>query len=188
MGTVVIGLDPSSKKIALSISVDGGPPLLRHRILAAGNVPHACLQSFRYVRDVVREYRAQGHRVFIFIEEPVVGRGGVRSTLSQTKTHGAMLAGAQSGGAFVSSVNNQSWKKRVVGSGNAGKPQIKQWVAENWPYLLQEAKGDQDLIDAGCIMKYGLDVVKTRDRIASGEVNLEDVDIRSARTRTKKEK
>lgn len=162
---VIIGLDPSSRKIALAISVNGGKPTLRTKALGMNDMPRACGVAYRFVRSVVREYASDGHHVFLFIEAPVVGRGGVGSTLKQTKTNGAMQAGAFTAGASVVEVNNKTWKKRVVGNGNAGKPQVKQWARDCWPYLHDLADGDQDLLDAGAILRYGEKIISTQDRI-----------------------
>lgn len=170
---VIIGLDPSSRKIAMAISVNGGKPTLRTKALGLNNMPRACYVSQRYVRSVVKEYTDQGHHVFLFIEAPVVGRGGVGSTLKQTKTNGAMQAGAFGAGANVVEVNNQTWKKKVVGKGNAGKPEIKKWAKDCWPYVYELADGDQDLLDACAILRYGEKIVNTQDRIE--EEMLEEV-------------
>lgn len=162
---VIVGLDPSSRKIAMAISVDGGKPKLQTKTLGMHDLPRACYQAHRYVRSVVKQYTAQGHHVFLFIEGPVVGRGGVGSTLKQTKTNGAMQAGAVGGGASVTEVNNSTWKKQVVGSGRAGKPEIKKWIKDCWPYAYELADGDQDLMDACAILRYGEKIINTKDRI-----------------------
>ena len=162
---VIVGLDPSSRKIAMAISVDGGKPILQTKTLGMHDLPRACYQAHRYVRSVVKQYTAQGHHVFLFIEGPVVGRGGVGSTLKQTKTNGAMQAGAVGGGASVVEVNNQTWKSKVVGSGRAGKPEIKKLVKDCWPYAYELADGDQDLMDACAILRYGEKIINTKDRI-----------------------
>lgn len=166
-GRVLIGLDPSSKKIALAISVGGAKPTFRTKALPQNDMPRACKEAYKYVRDTVKEFTKEGHRVFVFIEEPVVGRGGVRSTLMQTKANGAMQAGASMAGALVQEVNNSSWKKRVVGKGNCGKPEVKEWLRQNWPYAYVKADGDQDIMDAACILRFGEQFISVKEKIDS---------------------
>lgn len=160
----IFGLDPSSKKIALAVSVNGNAPILYARMLPNDNAL-ACLHAYRFVRKMVGKYVKRGVEVYLFIEEPVVGRGGARSTIVQSLVQGGMLAGAASAGAEIHKVNNSSWKKKVVGNGNAGKPQIKEWVRTHWPHLYDLADGDQDCLDAGCILKFGMTVIETKDKI-----------------------
>ena len=44
-------------------------------------------------------------------------------------------------------VDNRSWKKVIIGKGNAGKPDIKKYAVEKWGDIFPE----QDYADAACI-------------------------------------
>ena len=44
-------------------------------------------------------------------------------------------------------VDNRSWKKVILGKGNAGKPDIKKYAVEKWGDIFPE----QDYADAACI-------------------------------------
>ena len=44
-------------------------------------------------------------------------------------------------------VDNRSWKKQILGKGNAGKPDIKNFAVEKWGDIFPE----QDYADAACI-------------------------------------
>tara|TARA_Y100000296_G_scaffold5518_1_gene6741 strand:- start:752 stop:1123 length:372 start_codon:yes stop_codon:yes gene_type:complete len=44
-------------------------------------------------------------------------------------------------------VDNRSWKKIILGKGNAGKPAIKQYAVDKWGDIFPE----QDYADAACI-------------------------------------
>lgn len=183
MSTIVIGLDPSSKKIAVAISVNGRKPTVKTKVLSKDN-PTACHEAEVWVKELVRSLRKPGVKVYLFVEDPVVGRGGARSTIMQALVQGGMLAGGIAGGAEVHKVNNSSWKKRVVGNGNMGKPGIKDWVRQNWPAYYLLSGGDQDLIDAGCILKYGQGVVEMKTRIEAARLDeLEIAPRRIKRTR-----
>lgn len=44
-------------------------------------------------------------------------------------------------------VDNRSWKKQILGKGNAGKPDIKKYAVDKWGDIFPE----QDYADAACI-------------------------------------
>ena len=44
-------------------------------------------------------------------------------------------------------VDNRSWKKQILGKGNAGKPDIKKYAVDKWGDVFPE----QDYADAACI-------------------------------------
>ncbi len=73
---------------------------------------------------------------------------------------------AQTAGALLSAIDSPcylvpvtSWKKDVVGKGNASKEEVAKWLEEfqNPRYLACE--GDQNRIDATCIAMYGEAIV-----------------------------
>lgn len=93
-----------------------------------------------------------------FIEEPVVaGARNLRSSLQIAQVAGAIMA------APIDSylVPVSSWKKEVVGKGNANKEQVSEWLKDNHPYLYSITGGKQDFVDATCIRLYG-DIVESR--------------------------
>lgn len=97
----------------------------------------------------------------IFVEAPVVGRGGVRSTLVQAYVSGAIQAAASAYGG-VHLVNVQSWKKAVVGSGRADKQAVKQAIISHG--LSDDLP--QDFYDATAICLYGLAAVRRASTMA----------------------
>jgi Holliday junction resolvasome RuvABC endonuclease subunit len=92
----------------------------------------------------------------VFVEAPLVGRGGVSSTLPQAYVSGALQGALWSRGANVSLVNVSRWKKVVIGKGNATKANVAEAVRLRWPDLYRRTKGDADCIDAVAIALYGL--------------------------------
>lgn len=115
--------------------------------------------TYRFVKGII----AKGHRVFLLIEEPVVGKGGAYATIKQSKVHGAIVAGAVAAGADVEAVNNTSWKKTVTGKGNNSKVEVARYVRKSWRNLSTAAGPDQDLIDAGCIFHYARTMLEKRN-------------------------
>lgn len=172
---IIVGIDPSSLKIAFVWTGDDNR--VQHKIVKlpkdtdfAVRCEAAYSETGRLLRRIER--RHPGEAIFVFIEEPVVGRGGAYATISQSKVQGAILAAAQRVKAVekVSGANNSTAKKTVVGKGNAKKPEITAWAAKYWRALydasLTHLKGDQqDIVDAGMINRYGAHVLKVRVRM-----------------------
>lgn len=105
---------------------------------------------------------------YIYVEDPVVGRGGSRATILQSQVQGIVLSVAvQSGALGVYGVNNKSWKKVVVGNGNASKDEVAQWLEEHEPDLAERAGSDQDLVDASCIHLYGKIMLERSGQISA---------------------
>lgn len=175
--TVVIGIDPSSRKLAAVVSVIGDEanvqtitkPLPQDK-------PTACLLAFEWARTLVETHKSLGD-VYAFIELPVFGRGGPGSTIPQAQVNGALLAGLQMAGANVTPVNNARVKKEVIGRGNANKDDIREWVKLAWNDLYVKIEKDQDLCDSAMIYQYGSQVVSLRDKIAAKK-NLEGVSVK----------
>jgi Holliday junction resolvasome RuvABC endonuclease subunit len=169
MPPVVIGVDPSSRKLAAVISVIGDEPNVRYLTKALPqDKPVACLMAFEWMRALIEEESKRGE-VCVFIELPVFGRGGPGSTIPQAQINGAIIAGAQIAGADVSLVNNARVKKEVVGKGNASKDDIRVWVKEAWPKLYAKIEKDQDLCDSAMIYVYGKRTVELRDKIVKSK-------------------
>lgn len=163
--TTVIGVDPSSRKLAAVVSAIGYEDAVYTRVKTLPqDKPTSCLMAFEWMRALVEEQSSTD--VYVFIELPVLGRGGPGSTIPQAQVNGALLAGGQRAGADVNLVNNARVKKEVVGRGNATKDDIRDWVRQDWPSLYADIESDQDLCDSAMIYVYGKKVVEHRDHIA----------------------
>jgi Holliday junction resolvasome RuvABC endonuclease subunit len=91
----------------------------------------------------------------VFIEEPLVGRN-TRVSMKIAQTAGAVMATL--GTPFTARayfVDNKTWKKAVVGNGNASKEKIAEWLSATYPAYATLCEGNQDRIDATCIGLYG---------------------------------
>lgn len=167
---VIIGIDPSSKKLAAVTTVgDGGPTVWTARLTSTDIGERAAAAygaSLAFVRNLPIGPES---RVFVFIEDPVVGRGGARATIVQAKVHGAVVAAFHRSGKCeaIKVVNNSHAKKKIVGKGNASKDDIKEWCRVYWRQAYRAAGNgvDQDLLDAAMINRYGAGVIQTMDRM-----------------------
>lgn len=172
---IIVGIDPSSVKIAFVWTDDR--QRMSHKIVKLPkdtDFAVRCAEAHAKTAMLLRriERRHPGQTIFVFIEEPVVGRGGAYATISQSKVHGAIIAAAQLNKSVekVTGANNTTAKKQVVGKGNAKKEEITAWAAKYWRELydasLTYLKGDrQDIIDSGMINRYGAHVLNVRVRM-----------------------
>lgn len=167
MNRAVIGLDPSSAKIAMTIAIDGAKPyMLSRNFVKGGDIGLICLAMFRYTRSKLLPLVNDNDEVHMFIEEPVYVRGHA-AVIRQARANGAILAGARSAGARTHLVQNTSWKKKVIGNGNANKAAVSRWVRDNWSYAYVLSSKDQDLIDSACILRYGQLTLDIADNLNS---------------------
>lgn len=95
-----------------------------------------------------------------FVELPLSGRGGTKVTMQMAMNVGALSSTLLNCGIPVQGANVQSWKREVVGRGNAGKPEVTQWLGDHHPALYAECerltkKHRQDAVDAICVALYG---------------------------------
>lgn len=148
----VIGIDPSSKKLAFISSWKNSNFFQFYKVSLPGDILQATGAAFEEAYSIFEGYPGD---VAVYMEAPVVGRN-IHSTIVQAQVGGAVMAAAHQTGVKLFLVNNTSWKKQVLGMGNAGKTQISAWLEENWPEAYNLAGRDQDLIDAACISRYGV--------------------------------
>lgn len=156
----IIGIDPSSKKIAFCTTE--GSLVSMHTTSLPEGVLHAAGVAF----EEAFLFFCKLPKAKIFMEAPVMGPNA-HSTIIQAQVGGAVLAAAHRAELDVELVNVNSWKKQVVGNGHAKKPEVSKWLEENWPKAYNLAAGDQDLIDASAINRYGYNHVRLAEAIIS---------------------
>lgn len=150
----VVGIDPSSKKIALCVTqshrVDETPKLEVVSLPAGGfrATGAAYREAFCFLQSL-----GSGH---VYQESPVVGKNAY-STIVQSQVGGAIMAAAQNLGSWdFHFANVSSWKKQVAGKGNLGKPEVAEALQRIWPEAYDLCNGDQDLVDACMINRFGV--------------------------------
>lgn len=156
---VIIGIDPSSRKLAAVVNVLGDPEFDVHiKHLPAKLPAETCLLAYAWVRRLCHRYSSEGYDVRCYLEAPISAgaKGGVKALLPQAQVSGALLAGAMSvRSASIDLVSIQTWKKQVIGKGNATKTDVKQWAAQYWRAIYESNPSDQDVLDAAAINRYG---------------------------------
>jgi Holliday junction resolvasome RuvABC endonuclease subunit len=158
----IIGIDPSSRKLASISAILGQEQnyVIDTIALFPKDRPRSCAIATKWMRHLVASLHEQVDDVYVFIEAPVLGRGGARATIPQAQVGGCLLAGAYTSNAKdIVLVNNQRAKKEIVGKGNASKDEIKAWCRVVWPAVFREAGTDQDVCDSAMIYAFGAKIV-----------------------------
>jgi Holliday junction resolvasome RuvABC endonuclease subunit len=178
---VVIGIDPNSHKLSLVWNRPGNKKAFFKNIeLVKGDPVLATGIAGREIDDFFRAMAFDHKRTFVYMERPVMGIGGPGATIPQSFVQGAVIAACFKYNIPLRLVNNQSWKKRVLGSGGIDKPEVARRMTELWPEFVarlpkvnarQWKDGpnglpDQDLVDAGAIHLFGKANVSLRRAIS----------------------
>lgn len=156
----VIGIDPSSKKLAFCVTGKRFKIAHMHKKSLPEGVLHATGAAFEEAFLFFQNCPSAR----VYMEAPLVGRSAY-ATIVQAQVGGAVLAAACKAGVNVELVNVNSWKSQVVGNGHASKEQVREWLEENIPHAYILAGGDQDLIDAAAITQYGVQHESLRQSI-----------------------
>lgn len=157
MPRLTVGIDPSTKKIAVVAVVDEPRVLLAKSYVLLKRSEKQDMASLGRAVDAVRDFIRWADQVaptgerYAWVEDPLVGRGGVTTTMKQALVGGIIRGLLVDAGFEVRNVNVSTWKKQVVGNGRAQKPAIRQCVKLKWPKVMQQVGNDGDLVDAAAI-------------------------------------
>lgn len=102
---------------------------------------------------------------YVFIEEPLVGRG-VKASMMISQTAGAIMAALAGCGVQTEMVNVKTWKMQVCGNGNAAKHDVRLWLEQTYGAYADQCGEDQDAIDACCIGLFGVRTVRIAHDLA----------------------
>ena len=152
---IVIGVDAASSRAAFVAL--RGTEFFTMAVTKFGPVgPVSCAAGANAARTFLDQLPWQiTQPIQAYVEWPVLGRGGFRSTMVQAFTSGAIQGTLHERGCVTQGANVSSWKKAVVGKGNATKEEVVQSLRLRWPSLYHQVVGDQDLCDAASIALYG---------------------------------
>ena len=88
----------------------------------------------------------------IYIQNP-------RTTVQLASVVGCVKFGCYYNGFNLTGVDNKSWKKVIIGNGNASKADIMAFAIDKWGDIFKE----QDYADAACIALWGLRNFKLKE-------------------------
>lgn len=156
---IVAGVDLGVHKAALSIFQDGELTSVDHLELTGMNrsieLATIGLWVFGYTKVVDH----------VFIEKPLIGRN-TDISLQLAQTCGAVMAAhGHLPGHDVRLVSNTSWKKEVVGSGNADKFVVRNWLEAYNSAYADLCGSNQDRVDAIAIGLYGVICANRADKL-----------------------
>jgi Holliday junction resolvasome RuvABC endonuclease subunit len=161
----VLGIDPSSKKLACVQFTSAGFERCEIMLAKTKSAKFTHMNTAVAIRDFgawIRKF-SDPDNTLLCLEAPVLGgHMGIQSWLPQIRVSGA-VAGVAAGYGITECIDvaPSSWKKTVVGHGHATKPQIMQYVMQAWPqhFTAMTTFGNlgptEDLCDAFCIALYG---------------------------------
>jgi Holliday junction resolvasome RuvABC endonuclease subunit len=125
----------------------------------------------KVVRSIELDHLVAQAREFIAPEDdvfleapPMAGPRNIGTFGELHQTLGALLSCV--GGRTV---NVMSWKKDVVGKGNATKDEVTEWLRVHHPGYHAQCRGNQNLVDATCIALYGSLVMDRAEVLAEQE-------------------
>jgi hypothetical protein len=175
---LVIGIDPSAKKIAMvardsTLNVSDVAVMDLYVKGAKKQTPesiHAAMSQM--VANLARIEHMMTTERYAYVEQPLVGRGGINTTMKQAYVGGVIQACLVEAGFTVVVVHPSTWRSGlgVKGKGTvAVKADTRRYVMVTDPKLFAKVKDDSDLTDAGAICLYGTDQAESARRTAAAK-------------------
>jgi hypothetical protein len=151
----VIGIDPSSVKLAFAITSPKGNKFFSIKLNKSKDKQVECVHTYNCMLELLSYYQ----NVYVYLEAPVGGRGGFGSTIPQAKVSGAIMAACGSVQRLML-VNNKEWKRVTLHYGNPSKLLLQTRLRTRWPEAYEGARTkrgaiDQDIVDASWLNIFG---------------------------------
>lgn len=164
---MIVGCDPSSKKLAfyalspksdqtLPMAFELRPNKERYGPRSAAEAGDACME----VLLALEPFKRKGVHPVMFIEEPVVGRGGIRSSLVQAYINGVVQDWFTRADFEVRITHQSTWKSGLGIPQQGGKDRVREIMNELYPADVAACGGDGDLLDAAALARYGLETIR----------------------------
>lgn len=155
----VLGVDLGIRKAA--VAAFHGESLITAEAFEAENTLPRDVQ-LRAVGSFVREFAVLGEVDSVWIEDTIIGNNR-RYSIRLAETKGAVMAALSEerlkNGVDVRLVDNKTWKKHVVGNGNADKDTVQNYIRDTRSGYAPLCGDDQDIYDAACIGLYGVTIL-----------------------------
>jgi Holliday junction resolvasome RuvABC endonuclease subunit len=161
----VMGIDLGTRKIAYALWQDG---VLVETDAYESNAPLRQVQLMD-IHDFIWEVVDHIKPDHIFIEDTLVGNN-VKYSIQLAQVMGATQVALASRGLSdmfgIYLVNNKTWKKDVVGNGNASKDLVQLWLYQLDTAYSVLCGSDQDRYDAAAIGYYGTLIAERAEVLA----------------------
>lgn len=145
----IVGVDLGIRKIAWALWEDG----ILKETWAFESSAETRQQELREVADTLYSEVLAVEPQYVFIEDTLIGNNR-KYSIKLSQTMGAVLAALADRDVYL--VNNTTWKKQVVGSGNAHKNTVRNYIIQRSSAYAVLCGYDQDRFDAACIGYYGV--------------------------------
>ena len=160
--TRVMGIDLGIRKVAYALWArvyDEEPTLLGAEAYESPEPSRP--QQLRDLGDFIYDAAHHTKPDYVFIEETLIGNNR-KYSIALAQTMGAVMYGLglhqTESDLDIFTVNVSTWKKQVVGNGNASKTLVKNYIDVTHSAYAVVCGGDQDRYDAACVGLYGLSV------------------------------
>lgn len=152
----VIGIDLGVHKISLACFEDQKLVWCDTHVASGEQTrDQQLLELGKFANEIATLHSADS----IWVEDALIGNNQ-KYSLSIAEVKGAVLTMLGNLrlylGTDVRMVNVSTWKKEVVGHGNASKEWVKNYIDVTYPEYAPLCDGDQDRYDATCVGIYGL--------------------------------
>ncbi len=145
----IVGIDLDSKKIAAVLFVDGEFNQLLFFQSKNKDTDERLFELYKYFESMVIKHLKPDK---IFIEDSIyVSNYRTSKALSESIGNVKLLCRLKQ--IPFELVSNKTWKKEIIGNGNASKEDIKKFILRQKPDLVDEP---QDIIDAYAICLWGV--------------------------------
>lgn len=160
----LVGIDLGTHKISVAAFVEGDSGLTLYDARTHDADPDAPRDQVlnelgRFARDLVHTYQPSS----VWVEEVIIGNNR-KYSLQLAEVKGAVLSTLamhrRNTGVDIRMVDNKTWKREVIGNGNATKDQVKDYILVTHPAYAALCGDDQDCYDAACIGLYGFTVLE----------------------------
>jgi len=161
---LIIGVDPSAKKIAIAgEETITGTLLSRSYILYEKGQTRQTIESIHRALTNMRHFAEAYESVsplsrIAYVESPLIGRGGTSTTIKQAYVGGIIRACLAEAGFTVYDVHVSAWRRELGITAKTTKD-IKaatlQSLRLRWPKMAALVESDPDLVDAASIAKFG---------------------------------
>jgi Holliday junction resolvasome RuvABC endonuclease subunit len=154
----VVGVDLGISKVALVFT--DGTDILAETYASSSSSRADCLRELGQFANSLALFTQPSS---IWIEDTLIGNNR-KYSIQLAETKGAVMAALAIRHIPIELVNVATWKREIVGKGNADKTAVRNHIHDSYPAYAPHCGDDQDLFDASCVALYGLKVLdRARD-------------------------
>ena len=163
----LMGIDLGTRKVSTAVFGQGDLGLSlqaahTHEVPEQVSRPDQLLELARFVHDQALFYEVGQ----VWIEDVIIGNNR-KYSLQLAQVLGAVMASLATGRLVldIRRVDNKTWKKEMVGNGNASKDMVRNYIVATYPDYALLCGDDQDRFDACCVGLYGLRISARADQL-----------------------